>query len=263
MKKKRPKGKVVLFLVEGLSEIKVLKPIISEIYYRIDPDIDVCFPTIIEDGLTRGGDITSQYNVRPNNIENEIYKQFLKTFFDHEKLFPKDIIEIIHIVDTDGVYIPDDHVKAKENDEINTKIFYGENEMFTVNIEATLNRNKRKRENMNFLSSLSSIKVKSKTIPYSVFYFSSNLDHVLYDNANLDMRSKVEIAGIYIEQLESNPFKFIETLKNTSCAVTGMDYSQSWEFIRQDIHSLHKYTNLSILFDKLCSYNAYQEILLL
>lgn len=252
MKKKRPKGKVVLFLVEGLSEIKVLKPIISEIYDGIDQEIEVYFPTIIEDGRTLGGDITSRYGVHPHNIENEIYKQFLKTFFDREKLFPKDIIEIIHILDTDGVYIQDEYVKLKEADAASEKIFYGENEMLTMNVESTIKRNQRKRENLDHLAALTSIKIKSKTIPYSIFYFSCNLDHVLYDNANMDMRSKVEIADIYIEQLGNDPLKFIETLKKTSCAVTGMDYAHSWEFIRQENHSLHRHTNLNMLFDRLC-----------
>ena len=123
MKGKRPKRKVVLFLVEGQSEINALKPAISALYDSIDPEIEVFFPTIVEDGCDKRGDITSKYGIVPDVIEGCIYKLFLKTFFDAEKLYPKDVSEIIQIVDLDGAdldecKVPKQQVYIKTNKEL-------------------------------------------------------------------------------------------------------------------------------------------------
>ena len=250
MAKKRSKRKVVLFLVEGKSEINLLSQNISMLYDIVDPEIEVFFPTIIEKNQN-GGDITSKYGIHPGVIEKCIYKLFMKSFFDKEKLYPKDIIEIIHIVDTDGVYIPDENIKYKANSDISNKIYYGENEILTANIESTLERNQRKRQNLDYLSSLSQIKVVSKTIKYSIFFFSTNLDHFLYENANLDIRSKTNIADSYAKQFENNPSGFISSIENTNGCLLNMNYEQSWEFIKHDINSIKRHTNINILFDRL------------
>lgn len=43
---KRPKRKIVLFLVEGKSDREALKLAIPELYDQIDEDIEVYFPVI-------------------------------------------------------------------------------------------------------------------------------------------------------------------------------------------------------------------------
>lgn len=82
-------------------------------------NIEVYFPIIRKEEEEKGGDITStnyenkqgkHYWVHPSNIEEAIYELFLDDFFDKEKILPKDISEIIQIVDTDGAYIPNECV---------------------------------------------------------------------------------------------------------------------------------------------------------
>lgn len=116
---KRPKRKIVLFLVEGKSDREALQLAIPELYDEIDEDIEVYFPIIRKEEEEKGGDITStnyenkqgkHYWVHPSNIEEAIYELFLDDFFDKEKILPKDISEIIQIVDTDGAYIPNECV---------------------------------------------------------------------------------------------------------------------------------------------------------
>lgn len=65
MKGQRPKRKVVLILVEGQSEINALKPVLSAFYDSIDEDIEVFFPTIVEDECDVRGDITSKKEYLP------------------------------------------------------------------------------------------------------------------------------------------------------------------------------------------------------
>ena len=56
-KPQRPKRKVILFLVEGWSEVTLLKPLMLALYDSIDPEIQVFFSIIEEDGVNCGGDI--------------------------------------------------------------------------------------------------------------------------------------------------------------------------------------------------------------
>lgn len=46
---KRPKRRIVLFLVEGKSDREALQLAIPELYDQIDENIEVFFPTMVED----------------------------------------------------------------------------------------------------------------------------------------------------------------------------------------------------------------------
>lgn len=251
MKGKRPKRKVVLFLVEGQSEINALKPAVSALYDSIDPEIEVFFPTIIEDECDIRGDITSKFGITPNVIEPCIYKLFLKTFFDIEKLYPKDITEIIQIVDLDGAYIPDENIICETNPNGDDKPYYSDNCILTTDVDSIIQRNKRKRDNLEYLSYLSEIHVKSKRPKYSVFFFSSNLDHFLYGDANLPSRDKTTKADEFAEKYELDPDGFVTAIKTTPGALLEMDYEQSWQFIKKDVNSIKRYSNINVLFERL------------
>lgn len=251
MKGKRPKRKVVLFLVEGQSEINALKPVLSALYDSIDPEIEVFFPTIIEDGCDTRGDITSKYGICPDVIEGCIYKLFLKEFFDTEKLFPKDISEIIQLVDLDGAYIPDEQVLYGDNPNGEEKPYYSNSGIITTDVENMLLRNERKRKNLDYLSALTEIHVKAKRPKYSVFFFSSNLDHFLYGDANLSTREKINKSDEFAAQYELDPDGFISAIKTTPGALLLMDYKQSWEFIKENDNSINRYSNINVLLDRL------------
>ena len=251
MKGQRPKRKVVLILVEGQSEINTLKPILSALYDSIDETIEVFFPTIVEDDCDVRGDITSKNGIHPEVIEGCIYKLFLKTFFDKEKLLPKDISEIIQIVDIDGAYIPDSQVLCGANPSGENKPFYENDRIIASNVESIIQRNERKRQNLNYLSSITELPVKQKKPKYSVYFFSCNLDHFLYDDANLSSREKVSKSNETASQYENNPKSFIEAVKSVPGALVNMNYNESWEFIKKEANSLKPHTNINILFDNL------------
>ena len=90
--------KIVLLIVEGITEDIALRGVLSEIFN--DNRIEFC--------LVRT-DITTREDIRPNNIKKElgnIVKNFLgKTFRE------TDLQEVIHLVDTDGVYIPEANIE--------------------------------------------------------------------------------------------------------------------------------------------------------
>ena len=238
---KRPRRKIVLFLVEGKSDRKALQLAISELYDQIDKNIEVFFPTI-----------TSKNKIWPRNIEEKIYEFFLKNFFDEQKIMPKDITEIVQIVDMDGAYVSDDMVCAGENPTGENKPYYTGNSIITQRVEKIIKRNAHKRENIDYLSSLQTIKVKQKAVKYSVYYFSANLDHFLHHDANLDYREKIDSADAFAKTYIGNVEGFIKQIIDDPGAVVGMDYEQSWNFIKtKGCNSLQRYTNLNILLSNL------------
>jgi len=253
---KRPKRKIVLLLVEGKSDREALQLAIPEFYDQIDENIEVFFPIIRKDEEEAGGDITSRIGVHPRNIEGEIYSLFLKDFFDEEKIMPKDISEIIQIVDIDGVYIPDEAVVEGENPNGTGKPYYGAESIICLNTDHIIKRNVYKRENLDYLSSLTTIKVRQKTVPYSVYYFSSNLDHFLHHEANLEYRMKCYLADTFAKNHIGDPEGFVEEISGDPAAVTGMTYEESWDYIRQGLNSLQRHTNINLLFDRLISEGA-------
>lgn len=257
---KRPKRKIVLFLVEGKSDREALQLAIPELFDEIDEDIEVFFPIIREEENEKGGDITSasyvnkqgkRYWVRPSNIEEAIYDSFLHDFFDKEKILPKDISEIIQVVDTDGVYIPDECIVLDLTLSEDNSPYYKEDEIACLDVGKIIKRNEQKRENLNYLSSCKSIKVKQRKVPYSVYYFSCNLDHFLHHTANLDYRMKRSLADTFARIYSGNAEGFVKEISGDSGAVKNLSYEESWSYIKEGKNSLHRHTNLNLLFDKL------------
>lgn len=257
---KRPKRKIVLFLVEGKSDREALKLAIPELYDQIDEDIEVYFPVIRREDEEKGGDITTSrytdkqgknYWVHPNNIEDAIYTLFLDDFFDREKILPKDITEIIQIVDTDGAYISDECIVEDSSLQEEESPFYKDDEIACLDVEKIKLRNQQKSENLTYLSKCSTIKVKQKTVPYSVYYFSSNLDHFLHHSANLDYRMKRNLADTFARNYIGDVEGFVKEIAGDPDAVKNMSYEESWDFIKKGNNSLHRDTNLNVLLTKL------------
>ena len=246
---KRPKRKVVLFLVEGKSDRAALQIAIPQLFDRIDSSYEVFFPSIREDSIEVGGDITSRIGVHPRNIEENIYNLFLRHFFDEEKILPKDIVEIIQIVDTDGVYIPDECIIEEKNPTGASKPFYDIQYIKTLSPQHIIKRNECKRENLDYLSSLDTIKVKQKAVKYSVYYFSSNLDHYLHENANLASQEKYICADGFAIKYIDNTEEFISFLEDAE--LSTLDYSESWKYIKEDTNSLKRHTNIGLMFKRL------------
>lgn len=254
---KRPRKKVILFLVEGKSDRIALELAFTELFESLDPNIEVFFPIIRdEDSYEAGGDITTEFGVWPRNIEQKIYDQFLYDFFDEMKLYPKDILEVIQIVDTDGAYIEDENVINS-----NERVRYTDDTIETFRRDSIINRNAQKRENLDYLNTLSEISLKQKKVKYSIYYFSTNLDHVLYGTANLSAYEKIPKAESFSSQYYGQAEKFIKWFIEADYAVPG-DYAETWNFIKQDKNSLKRYTNINVLIERLISQSSKLSIIM-
>lgn len=254
----RPQKKVVLFLVEGRSEQEALFVPISKIYHEIDPQILIRFQMMIDrdkhdrSKIHKSGDITSKYGVKEENIEKLMNELFFYPFFSANYIYPKDILEVVHIVDMDGAFIPPEAVVEDLDVE---DITYTDTAIYTNKRDLIIERNERKQVNLIHLSQINKIKAKTKTVPYSVYYMSCNLDHFLHGERNMADHLKSDYAKEFSRKCSRDMQLFYDTFHGEGC-VTEMDYTRSWDFIKQEKNSLNAYTNLNILIDRLCSQAA-------
>ena len=110
---KKTKNKIVLFIVEGITDQISLENIVDTLVDEYNSSSTYTDNVIFE---ISEGDITSNYSSRPNNIKSKITK-IIKAK-GKRKYAPTDYKEVIHIIDTDGAYIDDNRIfqdESKEN----------------------------------------------------------------------------------------------------------------------------------------------------
>lgn len=154
----------------------------------------------------------------------------------------KDFQEIIHIVDTDGVYSPDSCVIEDVSSE---KVMYYTQEIRCSDKKTIIRRNKNK---SSILDRLIAQNVVWK-VPYSVYYMSCNLDHVLYNKQNSTDDEKENNAYAFASRYKNDIHGFLSFISDSSFSV-NTNYKDSWKFIKEGYHSLQRYSNISLAFSE-------------
>lgn len=226
---------VVLFIVEGITDEISLGLILEKI---IEKEKRIRFKVI-------NGDITSENGVHPTNILSKITKK-IKEFLEIHPFNKDDIQNVIHLVDTDGAYIDNNMIKFKAIDQVE----YDTNFIYTNNVENIKRRNERKSKVLNKLIETNKVYVN---LPYQVYYFSSNLEHVLHNLQNLIDIEKKQYADIFVDNYADNPFNFIEFMNSTQIAASG-DYKATWNFIKNGVNSLNRYSNFHLYLNEIEKY---------
>jgi len=260
---KRPRKQVVIFLVEGESEKDALwgpfEALTEE--YSYHGKVEIRFGHIKdEDEGLYGGDITSKSGIRPENIVKNINNLMLSWVFNTDHIYPKDVIEVVHLVDLDGAYIPDSNIQPEVADDT-AKNLYINNTIITRDPQKTIERNERKRANIDYLVSMSEIKIwqgyNNKIVPYSVYYFSSNLDHYLHNNANIETsREKRERAKTFSDRCVDDLGYLFKTFLDDPDGVYDMDYKESWDYVRTGTNSVNRHSNLGVLIKRIMENNS-------
>lgn len=256
----RPKRKVILFLVEGASEREALSGPFEALIDEYCNNEETFFGYIKDEIKgTDGGDITSRSGVNPQCIEKRINKYMLSWVFDTQHIYPKDVVEVVQLTDLDGTYIPNSNIVPEVADD-EAKNLYINDTIVTRNPQKTIERNKRKRENIDHLLSLSEIEIRQGTkrniVPYSVYYFSSNLDHYLHNDANIESsRDKLDKARLFSERCVDDLDYFIKTFLCDPDGMCDMDYMESWDAIKKGTNSVNRHSNLGVLIKRLIQDN--------
>lgn len=221
--------KIVLVIVEGPSDEVALGMALSQVY-----DKDFIYVHIMH------GDITTRRGVSSKNIVAKLGNE-VTAYAKSQHYKASDFKQIIHIVDTDGAYIPDDNIMEKEN---YLDIRYENDGIYTNNKASVMTRNQQKRDNLYRLRSCGII----WTIPYSLYYMSCNLDHVLYNKQNSTDKDKENDAYVFAKKYKGKAEAFKEFICKSPFSVTG-DYKGSWDYIEKDLNSVNRYTNLCICIE--------------
>lgn len=177
---KKTGKKIVFFIVEGITDQTSLENIVDTLVDEYNSSI-TCEDNVIFD--ISDGDITSDYSSKPNNIKSKITK-IIKAK-GKRKFAPTDYKEIIHIIDTDGAYIEDSWIFQDKSKE---RFFYTPNGIYYKNRNDVIERNKHKRE---IIDCLLGIKTVYGSVKYRVFFLSSNLEHVLHNEMNVEDAKKM------------------------------------------------------------------------
>lgn len=229
MKKKAKK--VILFLVEGASDLTSL-----EFIDNINTNETIKFQIT-------SGDVTSKLNITPQNCREEINK-ILLSFLERSKLRKTDIIKIIHILDIDGVYIPEINIIEDKNIK---KFLYTINGIVAPSKENVQKRNESKKQIVEKLLVTSKI----NSIPYEIYYMSCNLEHVLHDKLeDISEDEKKELANKFADKFYEKEIEFIDFINNKDFKVLG-DYKATWDFIKKDLNSVNRYSNFWLFFENL------------
>ena len=175
--------------------------------------------------------------VRSDNIVAKI-GEAVRASAKSQHYSSKDFKQIIHIVDTDGAYIPDKKIISNpECDEIS----YESDGIYTTDQQGIVERNKQKTGNLYRLRETGQI----WKIPYRVYYMSCNLDHVLHNKRNSTDAEKETDAYAFAKKYKNNVDGFVSFICDSDFSVNG-DYKESWIHIETGMNSIERYTNLGI-----------------
>jgi hypothetical protein len=230
--------KIIFFIVEGITDKTCLSLVLSKIITSPVVRFEVTY-----------GDITTRTGINTANIELNI-AEYAKKYAKESKTRREDFCEIVHLVDMDGAYIPDDHVVLKTastpiDPSKPEKLYYGDDKVFVREIANIQERNHQKALLLNKMICMPT--VWGGGVPYSVYYFSCNLDHVMHNERNLFECDKYRYAHDFETKMSTHPDQFIDFLNNSSFSVAG-DYNETWTFIKKDCNSLNRYTNFNLFF---------------
>lgn len=225
---KKTTRKAVIFVVEGKSDKKALEHIFQVIYKHKNVTFE----------FTRG-DVTSDETLTLNEVVQTIYEK-VESYRKEKKLNKNDIWQIVQIFDTDGTYIPESAIVTGKTKEF----YYTTEEISCKDTGKVVRRNEWKSSMMNELLKLSDI----KGIPYKCYFMSSNLDHALYNKQNLTDEEKELYSIKFYEMFEGREKLFIKYLESDVVNGCPDSFPDSWKYIKEELHSLERHSNLHIYF---------------
>ena len=184
---------------------------------------------------------------------NNINKYHFDRFFSANGfIYPKDIVEVVQITDLDGSFVPNENCKMFTPDIFaEDGYIYMPPYIYGSSAEDVIDRNRVKATNLLFLAGLQTIKVKTKTVPYSIFYFSSNIDHFLYDKPNGTPSEKVSRAESFADSIEMKGIDIVDYFSRHQYATPIMNYAESWEYVVKEKRSICRGTNLNVYLNTL------------
>lgn len=157
-----------------------------------------------------------------------------------------DLMQIVHVVDLDGAFIPDERVLQGSS----PGTVYGEDFIRTADVAAMLKRNHEKASCLNELIACSALTCRRKAVPYSIHFVSRNLEHALYGLArDCTDEEKRALSVAFSEKCRRSPEFFAQLLYSRDVKVPGNDLRSTWTYAEKGVHSLERGSNLHLLVE--------------
>jgi hypothetical protein len=223
--------KVVFVVVEGPTDDEALGIMLEKIFDRFEVHVEIMHC-----------DITTENVACENRVVNRMQK-ILRGYVQRNHYTLKDIDRVVHIIDTDGSFVPDSCIEEEPDLK---KVRYSDSRIWARSREAIIVRNARKSANVRVLAGLETI---LGNVPYSIYYMSSNLDHVLYDKQNSTNDEKGKNAYRFAQKYRNSISEFLNFMTLSDFSVM-LPYDESWEYIYEGTNSLCRHTNLGICFSE-------------
>lgn len=220
--------KILLVIVEGETDMISLEGVFENIFSNSTVEFEIIRGDL---QLIAGSGKNIVQGIR-NMVES-----FMKLYY----LQKENILRIVHIIDTDGAFIPAEKVERGSQGHVK----YLSNRILAPNPEQIVRRNASKTEFVKTLVKTEDI----EGIPYGIYYFSRNLEHVLHNRDDIvQNRTKCRLAYDFSDRYSRDPEGFLTFIRNESVAV-NQGYIGSWAFIFSRCNSLKRYSNLHVVFE--------------
>lgn len=228
--------KVIIVIVEGDSDEELLMNRLREIYR----DKEIRFESQNKDIF---------YDYKSTKPIKAVIGDVVKGIIKKRKYKSNDILAIIHIMDTDGCFIPEKNVII--NSSQNKLTLYDIDNISVLDERQRLNiieRNNKRKSNVKLMNNLQTI--IGSNYKYQLYFFSRNLEHVIFDDANPINDLKCDNVEKFIEDLKVPIEDYLSKyLPNTAFTEYIDKYRDSWNLIEIGTNSLKRYTNIPLLIE--------------
>lgn len=221
--------KVIIFIVEGPTDEDTLSPVIKRLFQNNDIRFHIVH-----------GDITTDFNVNEREIIKEVNSHIEAEMrrYGYKK---SDIIQIVHLLDTDGAFVPESCIIKGDA----ARIRYENDSIICREPDKIAFRNRKKKAAVMRLKGTKTI----KDIPYMALYMSRNLEHLLHNiSDDLSDDEKIELADAFADRYIDNTEEFVEFISGSSFTVKG-NLQQTWDFILEGTNSLNRYSNFHLMLE--------------
>lgn len=221
--------KVIMFIVEGPTDEDTLSPVIKRLFQNNDIRFHIVH-----------GDITTDFNVNEREIIKEVNSHIEAEMrrYGYKK---SDIIQIVHLLDTDGAFLPESCIIKGDA----ARIRYENDSIICHEPDKIAFRNRKKKAAVMRLKGTKTI----KDIPYMALYMSRNLEHLLHNiSEDLSDDEKIELADAFADRYIDNTEEFVEFISGSSFTVKG-NLQQTWDFIFEGTNSMNRYSNFHLMLE--------------
>ena len=222
--------------MEGNNDLKTTFLHIESLIEENGQDIFTT-PKVITYDITNEAKNERFKYINRTNIKGLINKKIIVALRSNGFLI-QDLLETILIIDIDGVYIDNDLIIENQNIK---QISYSVNGIECEYKNGIIERNNRKKDNILFLLEYTKFAFKK---PLTVYYYSCNLEHVLYNKFNCSQSEKDCLAKQSVEMTD-------EAFWSIVCSNSlSDDYYDSWSKLIEIKYEIPRATNLNVLFNK-------------